>query len=79
MAEMRRVRRVEARGTLCPVPTVMASLVLETMSPGQVIDLYADDPTTRRDLAGWCAEFGHSVLGIVELRQGFRVRIQKKP
>jgi TusA-related sulfurtransferase len=44
---------------------------------GGMIDLLADDPTTRRDLVGWCGEFGHRVLGIFELRKGFRVRIQK--
>ncbi|MBK8576427.1 MAG: sulfurtransferase TusA family protein [Elusimicrobia bacterium] len=68
---------VEARGALCPVPTVLASLALEKRRPGEMVDLLADDPTTRRDLPGWCAEFGHRVLDVVELSRGFRIRIQK--
>jgi TusA-related sulfurtransferase len=56
----------------------MVSLALEKMAPGERVDLLADDPTTRRDLAGWCGEFGHRILGIAELRGGFRIRIQKK-
>lgn len=73
----KRIKKVEARGALCPLPTVMVSLALEKMAAGDVVDLLADDPTTRRDLVVWCGEFGHRVLEIAELRRGFRVRIQK--
>ncbi|MBL8023336.1 MAG: sulfurtransferase TusA family protein [Elusimicrobia bacterium] len=70
---------MDARGAFCPVPTVRLSLTLEKNSPGTVVDLLADDPTTRRDLVAWCAEFGHRVVGVVDLKRGFRVRVQKKP
>jgi TusA-related sulfurtransferase len=55
----------------------MACLALEKMGTGGWLDLWADDPTARRDLPAWCAEFGHRVLGIVEGKNCFRVRIQK--
>jgi TusA-related sulfurtransferase len=55
----------------------LASLALEKKHPGEFVDVLADDVTTRRDLPGWCAEFGHRVLEIVDLRKGFRIRIQK--
>lgn len=74
---VRYVRRVEARGAICPLPTVRVSLALEEMAPGGILDLLADDPTTRRDLVEWCGEFGHRVLGTFEMRKGFRIRIQK--
>lgn len=77
MSVKKKVKRLDARGAFCPVPTVRVSLALEKMGAGEVLDLLADDPTTRRDLVGWCGEFGHRVLGIFELRKGFRVRIQK--
>lgn len=73
-----KIVKVEARGALCPLPTVMVSLALEKMGPGELVDLLADDPTTRRDLVAWCGEFGHRVLEMAELRRGFRVRIKKK-
>ncbi|MBL0058049.1 MAG: sulfurtransferase TusA family protein [Elusimicrobia bacterium] len=55
----------------------MASLALEKMGSGGRLDLWADDPATRQDLPAWCAEFGCRVLGIVEGKKGFRIRIQK--
>jgi tRNA 2-thiouridine synthesizing protein A len=71
------VRVVDARGALCPVPTVMAALALEAGAAGCVVDVRADDPTTRRDLPLWCDEFGHRVVGVRDGRGEFRVRIQK--
>ncbi|MBP9128011.1 MAG: sulfurtransferase TusA family protein [Elusimicrobia bacterium] len=73
----RTVRLVDARGALCPVPTVMAALALEAGPAGCVVDVRADDPTTRRDLPLWCREFGHRVVEIQDAESEFRVRIQK--
>ncbi len=78
MSGNKKIKRLDARGAFCPVPTVMVSMALEKMRAGERVDLVADDPVTRRDLAGWCREYGHRVLGIFELRDGFRVRIQKR-
>lgn len=71
-------RIVDARGMLCPMPTVKTSLALEEMSSGQILKLIADDPATRRDLPVWCDEFGHTVLALEEDGNSFEVYIQKK-
>ncbi len=73
----RPVRVVDARGALCPVPTVMAALALEAGAAGCVVEIRTDDPTTRRDLPLWCDEFGHRVVGVRDGQGEFRVRIQK--
>jgi tRNA 2-thiouridine synthesizing protein A len=70
-------RRVDARGLLCPLPTVKAALELENMPHGQVLELLADDPATRRDLPGWCAEAGHRLLSVKGSGKAFRIRIKK--
>ena len=70
-------RRVDARGYLCPMPTVLASLNLEQMAAGDSLELVADDPTTKRDLPAWCAEFGHTIKSLKEDESQFTVTIQK--
>lgn len=70
-------RTADARGLLCPVPTVKTSLALEEMSSGQVLELWADDPVTKRDLPGWCREMGHTLLALEEERGAFRFYIRK--
>jgi tRNA 2-thiouridine synthesizing protein A len=72
-------RVVDARGCLCPIPTVRTALALEEMSPGQTLELLADDPVTRRDLPAWCRGFGHAVADVLEEGPVFRMRIRKGP
>ena len=67
---------VDARGRFCPMPTLLAALTLEKMASGDVLELRADDPATRRDLPAWCAESGHRFLGIDETPPAFVARIQ---
>lgn len=73
------MRVVDARGGICPVPTVKTALVLEKCSEKEIVDVRADDPTTRRDLPVWCREFGHRVVGIFDGPNEFRIRIEKGP
>lgn len=70
-------RRLDARGYLCPMPTALASLAIEEMASGDVLELVADDPTTRRDLPGWCREFGHDLQSIQEKDGHFVLTIRK--
>lgn len=71
-------RTVDARGCLCPVPTVKAALALEEMDKGKLLELLADDPVTRRDLPAWCRERGHVLLSIREDDGFFHILIQKE-
>jgi TusA-related sulfurtransferase len=73
------LRVEDARGRLCPIPTVMVSLAMDDLAPGDLLDLWADDPVTRRDLPAWCAETGCTVVEIAEDERSaaFRIRIRK--
>jgi tRNA 2-thiouridine synthesizing protein A len=71
-------RSIDTRGLLCPLPTVKASLLLEEMAAGQILELLADDSVTKRDLPEWCRSMGHKVLGIKESASDFRIYIKKK-
>lgn len=63
---------------MCPIPTVKTSLAMEEMAPGQILELRADDPITKRDLPGWCREMGHQILAIHETGSYFTIYLQKK-
>jgi tRNA 2-thiouridine synthesizing protein A len=70
-------RRVDARGLLCPLPTVKTALALEEMAVGQILEVFADDPATRTDLPAWCRENGHFVPEIRQAGRHFCVRVTK--
>ena len=53
---------VDARGLLCPLPLLRARRAIESLQPGGVLLLLADDPALRRDLGPWSEREGHEVL-----------------
>lgn len=68
---------VDARGRLCPLPTLMAALRLESMSSGEKLTLRADDPTTRQDFPSWVRERGYVLTDTVEEQDSFRFTVLK--
>ncbi|GGL22445.1 sulfurtransferase TusA family protein [Phycicoccus endophyticus] len=52
---------VDARGTRCPVPVVLAARAAAPLSPGEVLVLLADDPVAVTDVPAWAWLRGHTV------------------
>ncbi len=59
---------VDALGTWCPVPVAMAGEAIARMSPGEVLEVLADDPLVFLDLPAWCHDRGHEVLSMEQRR-----------
>ena len=53
----------DARGLLCPLPVLRARKRLESLRPGAVLRLTADDPAAVVDVPHFCAEAGHELIG----------------
>lgn len=54
-------RVVDALGTWCPVPIHLISRAARRATPGEVIELLADDPLIEVDLPAWCHSSGHEL------------------
>jgi tRNA 2-thiouridine synthesizing protein A len=59
-------RVVDALGTWCPVPIHLIDRAARRATPGDVIELIADDPLIEVDLPAWCHRSGNELL---ELRR----------
>jgi TusA-related sulfurtransferase len=46
-------RRLDVRGTKCPVPNVRAKKEIDAMRPGDVLEVLATDPGAVADFQGW--------------------------
>ena len=46
-------RQLDVRGAKCPVPIVRAKKEIDTMSPGDVLEVLATDPGAVTDFQGW--------------------------
>jgi len=74
MAVVRR-QLVDATGTLCPVPLLLAARVMAELRPGDLLEIVGDDPSIREDVPAWCEQIGHRLLEMSrEGAEGKRIR-----
>lgn len=70
-------RTLDARGLCCPMPSVKTALTLETMEPGEIIEVLTDDPVSRKDLPVWAESTGNELLGITEEGPVIKIYLKK--
>ncbi|GAB6932697.1 sulfurtransferase TusA family protein [Calditerricola satsumensis] len=68
---------VDARGLSCPMPIVKAKKGIESLQPGQVMELIATDKGSVNDVQAWAKQAGHEVLSVEERNGEYHFRIKK--
>mgnify|MGYP002135114862 CR=1 FL=1 len=69
---------LDARGLLCPEPVMMLHKVVRQMQSGDVLDVYATDPSTQRDIPRFCQFLRHTLVRqSIEANGEFYYVIQK--
>ncbi len=56
--------RVDARGTRCPMPVILAARAAAELAPGDLLVVLADDPAAEADMPAWGRMRGHTVSGV---------------
>jgi tRNA 2-thiouridine synthesizing protein A len=68
---------LDATGLLCPLPVLKARKRLQTLPPGGVLRLIADDPAALVDVPHFCCEQGHALVDQQEMggaRRAYLIR-----
>ncbi len=60
-SEIREERSLDASGLICPEPLMLVRAELRKMSPGDLLQITATDPSTSRDLNNFCRFMGHTL------------------
>ena len=53
---------LDAQGLLCPEPLMLLRNRVREMNNGEVVHIYATDPSTERDFSNFCRFMGHEML-----------------
>jgi tRNA 2-thiouridine synthesizing protein A len=70
---------LDARGMGCPMPLLKAKKVIETLGPGQVLEVLGTDPGSKSDFSSWAEKTGNEYLGYEEPAAGqFKHYLRKK-
>ena len=56
------VTQVDARGLVCPMPTIRAGQAIRKVEIGQLVEMWTDDPGSRENMAAWCKNTGHDLV-----------------
>ncbi len=68
--------RLDLRGVKCPLSWARAKVHLETLRPGDEIDLVLDDPQGVRDIPRAAEAAGHHVVGVTGTASAWTITIE---
>ena len=55
-------RQLDARGLYCPEPVMLLHRAVRDMSAGELLEVFATDPSTQRDIPKFCTFLGHELV-----------------
>lgn len=68
---------IDATGLSCPMPIVRAKKAIETLMPGQVLEVKATDKGSLADIQAWANASGHHYIGTQQQQDVLRHYIRK--
>lgn len=71
------MKKLDARGLICPLPVLKARKVLLSMEPGAELLVEATDKNTEKDFPLFCAESGHTLVKIEHAENVIRIFLRR--
>lgn len=69
---------VDARGLSCPMPIVRTAQAMKSLPSGAIVEVFATDPGSVKDLAAWCRTTGNDLLESSSDARTYRFLIRRK-
>jgi TusA-related sulfurtransferase len=68
---------LDMTGYFCPEPVIRVNEVIRDVEVGEVLELLADDPSSKPDIQSWTKRTGHELISIEEDGGVFRFLIRR--
>lgn len=79
VSEMKPDETLDCVGLFCPQPLFQTKQAIESIKPGQVLEVLADDPAAEEDIKRFCKRTGHELVSIRRLPDGVqRILVRRK-
>ena len=75
---MKADKTLDCVGLFCPMPIARTKQELDQMSPGQVLEILADDQGFEKDLPAWCRMTGETFISIEKANSLIKGYVKKK-
>ena len=70
-------KNIDCLGLFCPMPILKTREAIQSLGPGQVLEMTSDDPASEADMKSWTARTGHELLEIEKSGTVFRFLVRK--
>ena len=70
--------KIDAIGLICPEPIMLLHKAIHESSSGDIIELVATDPATKKDVEKFCEFLNHKLLSFEQSEDQLVFKIQKK-
>ncbi|MEW9700909.1 sulfurtransferase TusA family protein [Paenibacillus sp. SI8] len=68
---------VDAKGLACPMPIVKAKKGIDSLNPGQIMELHTTDKGSMKDFQAWVNQTKHELLDAKEENGVFTFIVKK--
>lgn len=68
---------IDLCGKVCPFVLFYTKKRLETVAPGEELEVLTDDATAKETISGWCRTHRHEILEISEAEGRIKIIIKK--
>ena len=68
---------LDLSGKVCPFVLFYTKKRLETIAPGEQLEVITDDPTAKQTISGWCSSHRHEIMEIDESGGRIKITIKK--
>lgn len=68
---------LDCKGLLCPMPIIKLSKAIKTIGVGDVIEMWATDPSSVTDMEAFQKLTGHQLLASERLSGAFRFLVRR--
>jgi TusA-related sulfurtransferase len=68
---------LDMTGYFCPEPVIRVNEEIASIGVGEVLELLADDPSSKSDIASWAKRTGHELISTEEQDGVFRFKIRR--
>jgi tRNA 2-thiouridine synthesizing protein A len=76
-SEQKAVATLDMTGYFCPEPVIRVNDEIDSVAVGEVLELLADDPSSKSDIASWAKRTGHELISTQENDGVFRFLIRR--
>lgn len=70
-------KQVDCIGMFCPMPLFLTRKAIEEVEVGDVVVVFADDPSAKKDIPEWAERAGHEILNIEEQDGVYIIKIKR--